>query len=527
MITPQDLSLPSRFSSFRPHQAESILRLAQSSSRFLGLNSPTGSGKSLTYLSYALLTGARVLILVGTKSLEDQIYRDASAMGGFDIRGHSNYKCSIRSFDDITGEMSDFECSARRLGIDCQHKLDTEIAKSKQIVTSNYANWFQFQKVSDPDRLGKFDLLVIDEADTVHSSLVDHVSILLYDRILSRFADHWPSTDSTADLSLSDWLSFARDLIPKVDHVLDELSAANAPRKEIFPVEHLARSLRRILDEISPNPSAWRVLDHSECGTGGTKFSPVWGSAHAQPYLFRGIEKVMLVSATVSHSTFRQLGIPTDQYDYLETPSCFDPARRPFYYLPTEYIKHNMDEGKLRMAVSSLDSIISRRLDRRGIVHTISYDWAERIHAKSKHRSSNHLLLHKRGMNTADLIERFKHDPIPHVLLSPVVEQGYSFDDDFARYQYLWKLPRIDARGPLEIARAKDDPDYLNQLMADRIQQIYGRSTRSQSDWSETFIGDKYWGGGNRPFRAKAGMFHPWFRDGWKDVSSVPEPLNF
>lgn len=526
MITPRDLSLPPRFSSFRPYQAETILRLCQSSQRFIGLNAPTGAGKSLTCLSYAILSGARVLILVGTKSLEDQYIPDVLPLGGFDIRGHSNYSCAVRSFDDVTGEMSDFECSAKRMGTDCKWRLDIEIAKSRQIVISNYANWFQFVKVGDPDRIGKFDLLVVDEADTVHSSLVDHVSIHLYERVLSRFADRWPAVDSGIK-TVSEWLTFARDTIPKVDHVLDDLAASNASRKELFPVEHLARSLRRICDEISPEPSAWRVLEGEKRGSASSiRFAPVWGSKHAESYLFRGIEKVLLVSATVSHSTFRQLGISPADYDFIEVPSCFPPERRPFYYLPTEFVQYNIDEGKLRLAASSLDSIISRRLDRRGIVHTISYDWAERIYAKSKHRASGHLILHKRGMNTAELIERFKSDPIPRVLLSPVVEQGYNFADSQCRYQYIWKLPRVDAHDPLMKARAESDPLYLDQLMADRIQQIYGRPTRSETDWSETFIGDRYWGGGSRPFRSR-GEFRAWFRDGWKDVGNVPEPLNF
>jgi len=516
VIRPSDLSLPSRFTSFRPHQAESILHLSRSSHRFLGLNAPVGAGKSLTYLSYALLTGARVLILVGTKSLEDQIYGDAETLGGFDIRGHSNYSCALHSFDDITGELSDFECSARRRGIDCQWRIDTEIAKSRQIVISNYANWFQFKKAGDPDRLGKFDLLVVDEADTVHSSLVDHVSIVLHERVLSRFADHWPGLD---DL-LSKWLSFVTETLPKVERVLDDLLSSQVSRKEQFPVEHLARSLRRIRDEIAIEPSAWRVLEGSKKNS--IRFAPVWGSKYAESYLFRGIEKVLLVSATLSHSTFRHLGVDTDDFDYLEVPSCFPPEHRPFYYLPTEFVSYKLNEGGVRRLVSHLDAIISRRLDRRGIVHTISYDWAEKIYSRSKHRSG-HLLLHKRGMNAAELLERFKHDK-PSVLLSPVVEQGYSFADDDCRYQYLWKLPRVDARDPLMKARALDDPTYLDQLTADRVQQIYGRPTRSETDWSETFIGDKYWGGGSRPFRERI-KFHRWFRDGWRDVREIPKNL--
>ena len=76
MTTPSELGLPEKFQTFRPGQEESALKIVGSDKRFTLLDAPTGSGKSLMYMTAAMLAGGRSLVLVGTKGLQSQILDD-------------------------------------------------------------------------------------------------------------------------------------------------------------------------------------------------------------------------------------------------------------------------------------------------------------------------------------------------------------------------------------------------------------------------------------------------------------------
>ena len=90
MTSPKDLGLP--FDTFRPGQLEMAQTLAAADERFSVLSAPTGSGKSLIYMTLAKLLGAqRTLILVSTKALQEQLRRDFENVAV--MKGRGNYPC--------------------------------------------------------------------------------------------------------------------------------------------------------------------------------------------------------------------------------------------------------------------------------------------------------------------------------------------------------------------------------------------------------------------------------------------------
>ena len=511
MLNPSDLGLPPKFVSYRSEvkQEETILTLAKSRKRFSLLNAPPGAGKSPVYISISRLLGLRTLILVGTKNLEDQLMSDFSSMGLFDIRGHSNYSCASKSFDDF-GELFDFECIAKSQGQECGYRQDIEVANSRDMVETNNAHWFQLAKSEDPLRLGKFDLLIIDEAHSIHNDLVEAATIKLFRSVFSRFIESTPALQDSAEK----WVSWAKELEPKVLRKYKEYcESGGVSKKEILSIQNLLRSLQRIIVEV--NGKEWII----QATVRGYSFTPIWGKKHAEKFLFRGIKKVILVSGTINEDTAEELGLPENDYDYLEVGSSFPVERRPFYFLPTCFVDYRLQEGELRMLVNRIDAIASRRSNLNGIIQSVSYDWAEKIYERSKMK--DYLLLQTR--NNRHVITDIINGKLitPRLLLSPIVEQGYDFAGDACRYQIILKIPRVDSRDPVIAARAKQKKGYLESLAADRIEQMYGRPNRSKKDWSETFILDSYWG------RVKNNKrFHQWFRDAWKQIDSIPDPLN-
>lgn len=539
-LSPRDLSLPPKFQSFYPWQESAILHLAASECRFSLISAPTGVGKSLLSISTALLRGDRVLYLTSTRGLETQIHNDFSGMGLFDIRGHSNYPCASTSYDE-DGELSDLSCEGRRINGECHYRNKVDIALQRQFVSSNYAHWIMMQRADDPHRLGHFDLLVCDEAHNADSILVSALTVKLYARTVHEYLslDILP-----VSASISEWRTWAKEAYSTARSVYRKISLANpnpnnnSNDSRLPRLTKLGRDLARFLSHSEHSP--WVVEETAFRGANrrGIILSPVWGKDYAEEYLFRGIERVLLTSATITPDTAKYLSIPLPldvknpasnndndaaaDAEFYEIPSAFDPKRRPLIYIPSTppvRIDYRMSEGQTRIWINHIDSILSQRLNVKSIIHSLSYRRARDIVSRS--RLSADMLSHAPG-ETSDCVNTFLHSSPPSILVSPAVEEGYDFANDTCRLQILPKVPFIDCRGPILQARVKDDPRYKDYLTAQRIIQIVGRPVRNSLDWAETFITDAHW----IWFRTKV-TFPKWFRAAWRMEKSIPKAPTF
>lgn len=524
MLTPSDLGLPAdRFPSFRQYsgfsQLDTAVAIAGSLSdkRFQLLSSPTGSGKSLIYNTVGKLLGSRTLILTVTKGLETQLYQDFSTAGLYDIRGHRNYSCAAGSYSD-DGETLDLECTSRHgheqggATNGCGYRRAVDVSRTSTSVVTNYAHWISLAKVEDPDRLGKFDLLVCDEAHLVHDLLVDQIAIDI-DR---RYVQSTLNLSIPADLSLEAWGDWARNAYILARQAYKDRRGRISSR-DLSRLTHFGKELARLLSACAGRDRSPWIVERTPTGA---RILPVWGRDYAERYLFRGVPRILLSSATLLESDGPLLGAPTQLSDFHEVESSFPAQRRPFIYLhtaPKICVDRRMSLGETRMMVNRVDRIIESRPTWKGIVHSRSYEHARTICSLSK---SPRLLTHD-PKSARTVIRQFIDSRDPLVLVSPAVEEGYDFKDNLARFQFLWKVPFIYGGSDLIRARVAADKGYVNYLAQRSILQAYGRIVRSTSDWGETYIGDGNWAW----FRKKV-KWPRYFRAAWVQTSDIPAPLS-
>lgn len=532
MLTPADLGFsPGKFPSFRSGQYETIERIAESDKRFTLVIAPVGAGKSATVVGSAIYMSARAAYLTVTKPLQSQLDNDFSSMGLVDIRGHSNYPCASVSYDDETGELADLECVARHSGR-CHYADLCALCQSAALGTNtNYAHWIQIGQSDNPHRLGPFDLLICDEAHRAHDLVCERAGVKLYPRQvrdllgLSLPTISWEQIDTWQQ-----WAHEALDVARKkyVDKRMDKRQKALLTR--------LGVNLRRFVDDSKTGEWVVKKLERSE--RSGYHLIPLWGDKYAEPYLFRSVPRVLLVSATVDSSDRVHLGIPVGTYDTIEVDSTFPVVRRPFIYIPVHVpgsekalrIDHRMTQRDRDTVVSVMDRFIEARLDRKGLIHPRSYENSYRIQAESawgvgqNNSGADIILTHKKG-ESEPVIREYKEADPPSVLCSPVIGEGHDFAGDLARYQVLWKMPFLPKKtDPLVAARAKADPKWELSQMAKTIEQEYGRATRSELDWSETACFD-----GHFEWLRKEARFHKWFRLAWKTMkpNEIPRPIKY
>jgi ATP-dependent DNA helicase DinG len=502
MLTPLDFGLPPKFTAWRSAQWEAISRVLDSPERFVCLCAPTGFGKTLVGIAAAQMSGRRTVYLTSTKGLQDQIAVADFPDNSTDIRGMQNYRCEIPAefqFPAYT-RVNDAPCqsgaSCRLKANGCRYFDQYRKAQQADIVVTNYQCWM-YDKKRGGKGLGMdkpVEMLIMDEAHDSIGEVCSYLSVTLERKDCLAAGLTWPQNG----YQQQEWVDWAEYWKDRLEERVEELQAeVQAGAGNTYTLLHEIRELRdlaRKLAQVADMQEEWVIegkdQDRHDNGTSKTvTFDPLWPRRYAESVLFRGVPKVVLVSATVRPKTAELLGVPESELAFEEYGSSFPVERRPVIHVPTVRMNYRTEQDDRQMALwlRMIDLLLDRRADRNGIVHTVSYRRARFLVDNSRHRGR--MLVH--GTDTrAETIERFRRSEPGTVLVSPSVDTGYDFPYAMSEYQIVAKLPWPDTRGAVMKARTKGDREYGAYLTAQTLQQMTGRVMRAEDDMGETICVD-------------------------------------
>lgn len=545
-MEPRDLGLPEKFTKFYSEQLTTAIEIAATDKRFFVDAAPTGFGKSLMYMAVAQLLDARVVVLTSNKGLQQQLSTDFSPIGLVDIRGQSNYPC--KALDQTKGyhgcdqgpchhgkicELHPrFEFS--KPGCDFYDALKR--ARDSRLLVTNYDFWMASNRYMEPGTLGRRDLLILDEAHDAPDKLAEFCGLTFTREECREILDSGlPPVEEGCDA----WAAWAEMHLPGLRRQLEEQrDHASEDPETTKKMSDLANKLQFLTET-----RKWERSEPSEpkvnmpgvsndwvaeygYNSKSAIFSPVWAHRYAERFLFAGVPKVLLVSATILPITASYLGISDSDSVFREHQSGFHPERRPIYVISGAAISKNANDAQYRAWVVRMDQIIAQRLDRKAIIHSVSYKLADFIVERSEYRHLMDWCKKERygwGREPArDVVERFKARKHPGILVGPSFDTGFDFPYDQCEYQIIAKVPFIDSSGLVTKARAKADKKYLNYVAALRLVQMSGRGMRAVDDRCETFIVDNNieWF-----LRAAKNLMPKWFRQAIRYVESLPKPL--
>ena len=521
--SPSQLLGAGDFSSWYPGQEDLLtnsLDWFYSPARFLGMSIPTGSGKSLSGLLLSRLSEARTVILTATKGLQEQYMRDARPLGAVLVKGQNNFPCIL-----VNGRLNADEgpchdgipCAVRE---QCPYRIQLKKALEAKLVITNYAYWLAQTNFSSG--LGEFGLMICDEGHSCFSSMENYLTIFLSRLDIRAIgidfpesADQWNVWKSWAEVSVP----IAADAVNKIEQEIKGYRSRN----QIVP-SHISRSYRTAngiharIKRLASVGEQWVIQKTYH----GYRFVPKWVSNYSQ-HLFHDIPKVVLMSAILSHRSADYLGVPSNgSRAWIEMDSHFPPANTPIYHIPTARINYRTDDYGSTIWCSRIDQIIQRRLDRKGIVFTVSYERAKMLLSRSRFKDI--MFTHSTG-DVIQVVEKFKKAPAPAVLVSPSVTTGYDFPASSAgvRYLVVGKVPFPDSKDPVTKARFDEDKDWSSYLAMETFVQECGRATRGPDDRVECLVVDDMWVW----WYWKHKQFAPkWFQDRVKgSLEVVPDPL--
>lgn len=552
-LTPEDIGLPGeRFLDYRQIQREIAHYIIygpndDGGNRFKGVGAPTGSGKTLATETAVVLSGVKAVTLTATLPLQDQRQADFGNRPDRrfkDIRGRDNYKCSgmRKGFGSAKGPAAKRNLTCKEgdeLGCEyvgstaCEYTENVELAKLAISDSTNYQYWMH-ARAQNPAALSSpgnpVGLLILDEC---HKAVEE----------LSRFLNKWIGlvelqTYARMDAQDMPWSRTGKHQgrehgkvdetwVAMLQTALREAEAYKAALMIRYQTTIEARRHQDYRDADEFAQKVGMVVRHGGDGNWiwqqekkGILFRCVWPWRYAERYLFCGIERVALVSATTRPKLFNLLGIKRSEIDFKEWPRQFPAKQSMVYFVPTlgiETIKEGPQKGQRRnvrmsdkMPAQDLD-LIFKRVDEvmeiwkghKGIIHTASYDRAELFQLKCKY--GRHMLLNKRntygggalGHTAVDMAEKYKKRVLgPEdmcALVSPSYTTGWDFpldENEYDSYQIIVKIPFHNQGDPLVQARAESDEDYEVYDIVQTLEQATGRRNRKMSDWCTTIILD-------------------------------------
>ena len=502
--SPLDVGLPDKFhGGWRDGQERIIQDSLSSPRRFTAQSVPTGGGKTICYITSAIMHGGRAIILTGTKGLQDQIEREFGDIVVM-MKGQSAYKCRINFQSCQHGPCHwGYGCALKEKG--CLYYDQIKKGKEAQIVVTNYSFWL----ANPQNPLGDFDYMICDESHDSAEYLLDSQSVSFSKREVEQYLPMLVS-DSNMGVAI-EWVRILGGLVSEKAKRLKNSGDTESP--EAVNTLNLGTRVNRLLEKV--DGVNWVV----EREDGRLSFDPIWPSTMAEHYLFRNIGKVLMTSATLSTKTMDLLGLYPKDFLFTNYPSKFHKIRRPVIYVPTVRMDFRLSNAGMSQWITMMDNIIRDRINKKGIIHTVSYDRCKRVMNIS---NNNQYMVTHDTKGTRDAVERFKRRSEPCILVSPSMVTGWDFPDDQCRWQILGKIPFPDARSKVMQARAKIDPDYGCYLAMQNVIQACGRGMRSPSDYCETFIIDDHWAWFQDKYK---GLMPVYFRESLKMCRTIPTPI--
>lgn len=481
--SPQQLGLPEKFSVWRPLQEEAIRLLLTDKSRVTALAIPTGGGKSVIAVAFALITKKPTCYVTDSRGLQDQLMEDFSSIGLVDLRGRRNYPCGVSP--DWTCEEGYAAKCPYKGKIHCPATQAEMRAAVSSLVVTNYAKWTSAKKFGQG--MQHFQQVIFDEGHKAPEALASAMQVTLNTHeIEEELGIPFPRLNADDVLTWKPWAAAARaEVEPMAIAAHKRLQGHHDPKASwVRSYTHLRHLARRLAIISTARATDWIVDELPR----GFQLDPIRPGRYAEAALLLKIPRIVVMSATLRPKTMFMIGVGQKNFTFREFDSEFDPNRCPVYWVPTMRVDSRAKD--LSPLWVRLDQILARRRDRKGLVHTISYARRDEIVNASRFASS--MLINQKGEASTEMVETFKQSAPGTILVSPSIGAGYDFPMRDGEFQFICKIPFPDGRTKIVKARSADDKEYGPYQAMQSLVQMFGRLMRSREDRSESFIADDH-----------------------------------
>jgi len=501
---------------FREHQLETIDFISDCDKKFVVVEAPTGSGKTLL----GMVSGAmqkNLTYMVHSKVLQNQVTADFPEARS--LFGRANYLC----VNDPTGNRSCSECTHTEkspclVRSRCIYNLEKKACLASDYRILNY-DYF----LTEANYVGQFSgvpFLVIDEADNLENSFINFVSLTFTQFAMDRLGLGGPAR-KTADskLGIEPWKEFVRLAQSKVLTLLEEMNRTingwrhiqhESQVQTLKTRNRIASVLRKMGIFLDHVDHTWVYDDSQE---GKYIFRPLWLNEDlAHEFLWQHADKIVLMSATFLPPAIlaKTLGMPTEDIAFTRIPSTFPIERRPIRINPIANLTAKTMEEETPKLLKEIRNILDQHEHEKGLIHCVSYSLGQKIMKLVKNKR---LLIHDNS-NRQDVVDKFMQSKDPLVLISPSLERGLSLENDLCRFVIVAKAPFLylgDKITSRRVYSGKTGQLWFTANMLLTVVQMSGRGMRSKDDYCVTYILDEQF---KKALLTNPTIIPDWWKDG-------------
>ena len=353
------------------------------------------------------------------------------------------------------------------------------------------------------------NVLIIDESHDFESVYSDFLSTKISAKTLKKCGFGLKEIETLDDKFISKikyldrYLEFLeRKLIPMLEDKKSkfELEINHAALKKktelgnfIQNIEGKLLSFTHLFESHKNNPSNI-VLDISinknEKMYSGTELvtQHVWVYEYIHEYVWKHYDHIIFMSASILDKKMFSFinGLEDDLTSYYEIPTPFSANNRKIYFMKVGKMSWSNKEETFQKQIPWIKKILNKYKNSKGIIHTTNYEITEWL----KNNLMDERLLFHDTDDRNEILEKHLSSTTPTVLVSPSMMSGIDLKDDLARFQILLKVPYPNISSNKIKSRQKTNSEWYTWKTVVDTLQMYGRSTRSDTDFSDTYILD-------------------------------------
>ena len=479
---------------FRPFQEETINEIdkAFETNRFVVVEAPTGSGKSMLAATFANQYRDQnkwVHILTVQKALQDQ-YADDFPNYGFQ-KGKGAYTCLEDGESCADGICNRMPLDKRSgLMLSCPYRQALAANKRNPVVVHNFDS-FYYQKCLSHQFIDR-DLLIIDEVHSIENKFADFYSFSLVSNGLFREkGEKFP-----VFVKVKQYIQIIReerDRLAKIwydmtrDDSTDTLDSKTY--KQVQQVERLVGKLDGFLRESAENEYVFDIIDRVDANT--ITFRPVFAGPFIYESLFASSKKVLMMSATILDKDMfcMSVGLNSDEVEYIDVPSTFPSRNRPIISKYAGSMSFREIQETLPKMIKVVEEIVNLYPDYRGIIHTGSERVANYIRDHIDWRVGRRFTYRRDFYTVNEMLAAHEAKQNSFIVASGLKE-GIDLKNKLSRVQIIVKTPYLDLSDKRTKRRLTIDDRWYGWQTAMLFVQSIGRSVRSPTDKAITYLVD-------------------------------------
>lgn len=500
---------------------------------------PTGVGKSGIGACAALwansfdMTGhvAGGYYLVTQKMLQDQLEHDFPRWlpkfrtNGGSLKSATEYPCqrfvTCAAASLAAQNSQGVQKCAQRSMRNCPYTTAKARFDMAAMAVTNYP--YLFTEHMYVGELAPRNFLIADECHTLERQITSFIEILVNKETLDAWApicrpvprmDH---PDDFVDWLQKNYLKVCQERLEMLNENLMECRYTNRKMQDEFNKlkNHIGRTTYACQD-LGQRAHDWVYWQEKMDGEWTCTAKPL-SAAPFVPLLIEEMGAVRLYMSAYPgpKSVFcRSLGLDPAHVAWLELDSAFPVDNRLIHMTTVGSMSRSSLDETLPRLLAMCATILESHPQEKGIIHCHSYALGQRIYDYLRRLPFGRRVLYAtKASERNTLYNLHRTSAQPTVMLSPSIAEGFSFDDDLARWQIIAKVPYPYLGDRQVAAKMKQDRDWYTLQTVMTILQACGRIVRSDTDHGSTYILDRDF---IRLYEENSEFFPKWFKDAFK-----------